>query len=555
MTEWACAERCSTSSASDARHRLNESLCAIRDPGTSVHGCRESLTSYGFDVNSVTERLRPSVEKHLWPLVEAFMGSRDVAGLAVAVVQDGEVVSRGFGVRDVGTGERVTPETMFHLASVSKPFVATAVVSLATAHDASEPALDLDAPIVAWVPEFTLADGRADEVTARGLLSHTSGLPDVAEFGWHDPQLGDDALSDFARSLSTRRLQFAPGSECSYSNAGFELLGLLLSRVTGTTFEAAIRQQVLLPLGMRNSTFRRAEVPAHLGAAPHVGMPPRVPGDAYPYTRRHAPSSTLHSNLVEMSRWLAAHLQPYDWPAQGPGDSLVRLDPALLDLMWRPVIPLGEPPWEIDMALGWCLGSYRGRRTVGHSGGDPGFGSMLVLVPESRTGVVVLANSNTVPTSTIAAAALDVALAGSAVVASSVVSPDELGEGVAALGSLLPPIVGPVAHALNTSGKAAAEAAFHRLAESDQTAFDVDDQGFVDAVWGAIELHRTSMVWPLLRLWTAVRPDSSAAWTMTGWAHQVDGHTDLARSLLRRALDLDPENDDAALIMSNLPSA
>jgi Flp pilus assembly protein TadD len=74
-------------------------------------------------------------------------------------------------------------------------------------------------------------------------------------------------------------------------------------------------------------------------------------------------------------------------------------------------------------------------------------------------------------------------------------------------------------------------------------------------VWGAIELHRTSMVWPLLREWTALRPDSSAAWTMTGWAHHVDGQPDLARSLLRRALDLDPANDEAALILSNLPSA
>jgi Flp pilus assembly protein TadD len=73
-------------------------------------------------------------------------------------------------------------------------------------------------------------------------------------------------------------------------------------------------------------------------------------------------------------------------------------------------------------------------------------------------------------------------------------------------------------------------------------------------VWGAIELHRTGPVWPLLRVWTELRPDSSAVWTMTGWAHQVDGHPDLARSPLRRALDLDPENDEAALIMGALPS-
>jgi CubicO group peptidase (beta-lactamase class C family) len=499
-----------------------------------------------------TGRLRGNVEKGLWPLLETLLGSHAVAGLAVAVVREEEVLSRGFGVRDVGSGAPVTPETMFHLASVSKPFVATAIVSLATATDAGEPVLDLDAPIIERVPEFTLADGRAREVTARHLLSHSSGLPDVSDYGWHDPQLGDDALSEFARSLSGWRLQAEPGSTFSYSNAGFELLGLLLSRATGTTFEDAVRQQVLTPLGMRNSTFLRSEVPGHLAASPHVGMPLSVPEGAYPYTRRHAPSSTLHSNLVEMCRWMVAHFEPAG-VAAGADGQWARLDAGLLDLMWEPVVPVGDPPWEEAVSLGWCVGSYRGHRTLSHSGADPGFGSRLVLVPERRTGVVVLANSNTVPTGAIAAAALDIALADPALSVVSEAAPEEPGEGVAAMRSLLPPVVGPVAETLTASGPDAV--AFHRLAAADPAEHDLDDDEFEKAVWGAIELHRTSLVWPLLRVWTDVRPDSSAAWTMTGWAHQVDGRLDLARDLLRRALDLDPENDDAALIVSGLPPA
>jgi CubicO group peptidase (beta-lactamase class C family) len=498
--------------------------------------------------------LRTSVEKGVWPLVEAFLGSHDAAGVAIAVVREGEVVSRGFGVRDLRTGASVTPETMFHLASVSKPFVATAIVSLA-AREAGERVLDLDAPIVDWVPEFTLADGRAGEVTARGLLTHSSGLPDVSDYAWHDPQLGDDALSVFARSLSGWRLKADPGSAFSYSNAGFELLGLMLSRATGTTFEDAVRREVLTPVGMRNSTFLLREVPAHLAASPHVGMPLKVPEDAYPYSRRHAPSSTLHSNLTEMCRWMQAHLQPAEGSPGGSDGTSARLDSGLLDLMWRPVVPVGKPPWEKDAALGWSVGSYGGYRTLSHSGADPGFGSRLVLVPERRTGVVVLANSNTVPTSAIAAAALDIALADPAPSLMSGVTPAELGDGVATMRALLPPVVGPVAKALTTSGPDGAAAAFHQLAAAEPAEIDLDDDGFVDAVWGAIELHRTSIVWPLLRTWTALRPDSSTAWTMTGWAHQVDGRLDLARSLLRRALDLDPENGDAALIMSNFPSA
>ena len=494
-----------------------------------------------MDAGSVP--LGVSVEDGLWPLVETFLDAHAAAGVAVAVVRDDEVVVRGFGVRDVETGAPVTPETMFHLASVSKPFVATAVVSMATARDDAAAALDLDAPIIDWVPEFTLADGRAREVTARGLLSHTSGLPDVADYGWHDPQLDDDALSEFARSLAGWRLKSEPGSAFSYSNAGYELLGLLLSRVTGTTFEDAMRRQVLIPLGMRDSTFLRSEVPGHLAASPHVGMPLAVPEGVYPYTRRHAPSSTLHSNLVEMCRWLVAHLEPARVAAAGSGEQWARLDPELVDQMRQPVVEVGEPPWDESAALGWAVGTYRGHRTFGHSGSDPGFGSRLVVVPSRRTGVIVLANSNTVPASLITKAALDLALAD-----------DPRGEGSSELRGLLPSVVEPLAETLRTSGPEAAAAEFHRLASVEPAAYDVDDDMFEDAVWGAIELHRTGMVWPLLRLWTHVRPESSTAWTMTGWAHHVDGQPDQARSLLRRALDLDPENHDAALIMSSLPS-
>ena len=447
-----------------------------------------------------TGRLRGSVEEGLWPLVQTLLDSHDTAGVAVAVVRDEEVVARGFGVRDLGSREPVTPETMFHLASVSKPFVATAVVSLAAPPHDGEPQLDLDAPITAWVPELTLADGREGEVTARGLLSHTSGLPDVADYGWHDPQLGDDALSEFARSLSGWRLQSEPGSRFSYSNAGYELLGLLLSRVCGTTFEDAVRRHVLTPFGMQHSTFLRSEVPAELAASPHVGSPLTVPEGAYPYTRRHAPSSTLHSNVVEMCHWAALHLQSAEGtPTGASAGQSAPLDPRLRNLMWRPAMPIGEPPWEEQAALGWFVGSYRGRRTLSHSGSDPGFGSRLVLVPQRRAGVVVLANSNTVPTSAIAGAALDIALsdAGSAV---SGTTPDELGPGVAAMRAIRPPVVGPVAETLTRSGPETAAAVFHRLAAADPAEFDLDDEGFVHAVWGAIELHRTSLVWPLLRV-------------------------------------------------------
>ena len=499
-------------------------------------------------------RLQHVVADGLWPLVEAFLDAHDTAGLAVAVVRDEEVVARGFGTRDLRSGAPVTRDTMFHLASVSKPFVATAIVSLATAREGGEPVLDLDAS-----GHGVGARAHAGRQSGGGRHSPGSAEPHQRpprRLGVRlaDPQLGDDALSEFARSLSGWRLQAEPGSSFAYSNAGFELLGLLLSRAHGTTFEEAVRQLVLAPLRMRNSTFLRSQVPARLAASPHVGRPLTVPGGAYPYTRRHAPSSTLHSNLVEMCRWMVAHFEPAESAAEVSDGQWARLDPGLVDLVSQPVVPVGRPPWEEAAALGWAVGSHGGHRTLGHSGADPGFGSRVVLVPDRRTGVVVLANSNTVPTSYICAAALDLALADGDLSGPSAATPDRPGEGIASLRALLPPVVDPVAETLSSAGPDAAKAEFHRLAALEPPQFDLDDDGFEGAVWGAIELHRTDLVWPLLQVWTELRPDSSTAWTMTGWAHQVDGRPDLAVRLLRRALELDPDNDDAALIMGNVPA-
>jgi len=475
------------------------------------------LAAYGPKVDLAT-----ALDDSVCPLVEDLRSTLDTAGLGLAVVGGEEVVARGFGVRDVRSAEPVTAETMFHLASVSKPFVATAVLTLATRGE-----LDLDAPPTDHVPELSLADGRADEVTARGLLSHSSGLGDVSDYGWHDPQLGDDALREFARSLSGRRLEHEPGT-FHYSNAAYELLGLLVSRVAGATFEDAMTRLVLAPAGMTRSTFLRGDVPAELAASPHVGAPLVVPGDAYPYTRRHAPSSTLHSNLEEMCGWMRTYLD-------------ATLDPAVLGLLTDAVVAVDDAPWDESVSLGWALGTWGGERVLSHSGMDPGFRSLVALVPERRTGVVLLANSNTVPGYALVGATLDAVLG--------------TGDAGAAgeLRALLRPIAGPVAAVLTSDGAEAAAAAYHRLLAADPPEVDVEDDGFEDAVWGAIELHRADLVWPLLRLWTDLQPDSSAAWTMTGWAHQVDGEISLAGECLRRALELDPDNEDAALILAGVP--
>ena len=204
--------------------------------------------------------------------------------------------------------------------------------------------------------------------------------------------------------------------------------------------------------------------------------------------------------------------------------------------MWQPQAEVGDPPWSESMGLGWFLGTYRGHRMVGHSGADPGFNSRFALLPDRGTGVVVLANSNTAPIRAVVRAALDLAL--------------DLPTEATEVDAQLQPITA-------AGGGSPRRRGARRLRSRRSTGWsarvpaqvDADDGHFEDAVWGAIELHRPELVRPLLDVWTTVRPDSSQAWAMTGWAHLVDGDTRPAAELLRRAVDLDPENDEAAALL------
>ncbi|MGC5076072.1 serine hydrolase [Agrococcus sp. DT81.2] len=462
------------------------------------------------------------VREALWPFVEQVVEDWSLPAVAVCAVHRDRVLARGFGTADRSSGARATADTLFHLASVSKTFVAVAVLQLVESGT-----LELDAPITSILPALRWADPRAEGITPRLPLSHRSGLGDVSDYGWHQPELDDDALARFAARVAGWPLERDPGSGYRYSNAGFELLGHVVATVGGAPFEQHLRTHVLEPAGMAASTFLRDDVPHHLAALPHVGLPARVPGFAYPYTRSHAPSSSLHSSAAELGQWLRVHL--------ARGDGL--LSRTTHDSMWRPCGETGKPGWHSGIALGWFRGEHRGHAVVSHPGSDPGFQSSLVLLPELGIGAVALANANAAPVSGIAAAAVDVLL------------------GLEPGGLSLPPVTARLAPVLASGGVEAAADLFHRIVAEVPSTSSVEDDEFEDAVWGAIELHRTDLARPVLELWQRVRPESSAAWRMSGWAAEVDGRPDEAATHLRRALALDPGNDDARAALQRVTSA
>ncbi len=319
-------------------------------------------------------------------LAAGYLKTYQVPGLGLGALLNKKVVLRaGYGTRRLGTDLCVTPLTLFHMASVTKPLVATAVMQLV-----ERGAVDLETPFVTYVPSFNIADSRGRGITVRHLLTHTSGLPDVESYDWERPEFDDGALERYIRSLAELRLLSDPGERFAYSDIGFDILGALIARISGVPFEQYVAEQVLAPLGMSASSLLLLKVNRDSMASPHRlderGHPQVLP--VFPYNRRHAGSSTLYSNVEDMLRWSAANLQ------HGELDGNRVLQSATLDAMWMGSIGNVHPaiPRNGQVGLSWFVFYRNGHRCVGHMGQDDGFASLLLLVPESGAAVVSMAN-------------------------------------------------------------------------------------------------------------------------------------------------------------------
>lgn len=311
-----------------------------------------------------------------------------IPGLSIGIIKDGQIAyTKGFGLAEVGTERAVTPETVFQLGSVSKMMVGIAIMQLK-----EQGKIDLDAPVTDYLPYFKMADERYKEITIRQILSHRSGLRYSTGYGFYwytsdyqSPEYDDGSLERHVRNLTQVKLQFTPGKSMQYSDLGFEILGDVIAKVSGQNFEAYTQEHIFGPLGMMHTSFMVRDIPPELLAAPH-GYGPKV-NSFFPYSRQHAPSSHLFSNVDDMLRYALAQLN------QGQlGET--RILPAIAyGEMWTAQGDTNLPsPWERKVGLGWFLGGQEGPRLVGHGGMDIGFGCGFIMAPDDGLAVVVMVN-------------------------------------------------------------------------------------------------------------------------------------------------------------------
>lgn len=312
--------------------------------------------------------------------LQSLIDTNGIPGIAIAITVDHDIVyAKGFGVKNIDTKEKLEPNNTFHIASVSKTFTATAVMQLY-----EKGKIDINKPLISYLPYFKLKDERYKDITIKQMLNHTSGMPDVEDYEWEKGFSDDGAAERYVKSLSDSVLISKPGIEFHYSNIAFDIMADLIAKVSGMSFEKYVKENILTPLEMNESSFYYPEISKQLRTSPHDGNPPKVLA-VYPYNRMHAPSSTLNTNVLEMSHYAIANMY------NGKYKNTQILTPETHLMIMTPTFTRNKEQ-NISIGLSWFMYPYKGLTNVEHGGSDDGYRSLLTLIPEKKIGIIILSN-------------------------------------------------------------------------------------------------------------------------------------------------------------------
>ncbi|WP_343221759.1 cyclic peptide export ABC transporter [Paenibacillus tritici] len=319
--------------------------------------------------------------------IRSLMNEGRIPGLAVAIVSGHELVySKVFGYADLATQEPVTEATLFELGSTSKAFTALGILKLQ-----QEGRVNLDAPVSAYLPWFEMRyEGSYKgqfipdqiDITLRQLLHHTSGIPSRTI---DDIPISDDgdALEETVRTVVGQKLDSYPGERYQYATINYDILGLIIAKVSGVPYEEYMSVNVLKPLDLKDTYAGRAEGLTPLATGYKLQFLRAAPYNAPTY-RGNTPAGYYISNLKDVAKWLKIQLG-----TEADSD----FDQQLIDASHIPDRTVAPTAKGSSYAFGW--NNYqKGGGELSHGGSNPNFSSFFVIRPEEQWGVAVLANLN-----------------------------------------------------------------------------------------------------------------------------------------------------------------
>lgn len=305
-----------------------------------------------------------------------------IPGVALGVIHKDVIHTAALGITSIEHGLPITDTTLFQIGSISKTFLGTAAMRLV-----EQGRLFLDAPVRAILPELRLRDQTAQEqTTLRHLLTHTGGWTGdyFDDTGW-----GDDALARYVARMAELPQELPLGRLFSYNNAGFNLAGRMIERVTGSPFEQAMAELVFKPLNLQECFYFPDDAMTHRFSVGHI-VDQGVATVARPWSigRSAHPAGGIVASLRDLLRYAAFHLGSGVTPS---GERLLSSEG--LATMARPQAPTGAMPDQIG--LSWFLHEVEGRMILSHGGATNGQMARLVVVPAAGFALACLTNAST----------------------------------------------------------------------------------------------------------------------------------------------------------------
>lgn len=318
-----------------------------------------------------------------------------IPGLAIGVATAGRVrFAKGYGMADLAGRRRVTPDSMFHIASVTKTVTATGIMMLV-----EDGRVALDAPVNNYI-DFNVVNPNTPQtpITVRHLLMHMSSISDETYYKVDFRTPGRDypmALDDFLRSYLVPGgshysaggsfSKQAPGAAYDYCNVGYGLLGYLGSCVVGRDFRSYLHERLFDRLGMQHMSWTLADVPAHLRVTPY-DLVDDGPQPVQPVGFPDWSTGMLRASISGFMPFIAAAAN------RGSTGRTRMLTEASMAQMLDMHVPPGLPSWLTGQGLGWAESADGGARHINHWGGDPGVFTAAYLDPATTTGVAIFSN-------------------------------------------------------------------------------------------------------------------------------------------------------------------
>ena len=358
--------------------------------GAVIGGATASLLPWERRVTASTPPSAAQAPEELFreldTKIEAGMARYRIPGVAIGVLYQGQEYVRGYGVTNVDEPAPVHGDTLFRIASTTKTFTGTTVMRLVELGQ-----LDLNAPVRGYLPDFRVADEAvSSQVTLRQCLNHSAGWvgDDEEDFG-----RGDDALTLYVDGMRRLPQLTPPGAQFAYNNTAIDVAGRIIEVVTGQTYEGAVRELLLDPLGLSRTRFFTDQVAGYPIAGSHTVAGDRAvfSPDLWYLPRNGHPDGGLISSVRDQLQYARFHM--------GDGrtfDGTPLLTPASLQAMRADPGPGGTLVAELD-GFGVTFGLRRtaeGVRVAMHGGSWAGQYSGFFFVPERNFAMTMLSNSD-----------------------------------------------------------------------------------------------------------------------------------------------------------------